>query len=39
VARQAEASGFALSLAHNAEGRVSFVLSGATGPGSQPAAA
>lgn len=41
VARHAEASGFVLELAHNAEGRVSFVLSGpvkAEGPPATQAA-
>ena len=32
VARQAEASGFSLVLAHNADGKVSFVLSGTINP-------
>ena len=32
VARHAEVSGFSLALAHNADGRVSFVLSGALKP-------
>ena len=32
VARHAQACGFSLALAHNAEGRVSFVLSGALNP-------
>jgi signal transduction histidine kinase len=39
VARQAEASGFALTLAHNADGKVAFVLFGATGPAAEPPAA
>ena len=32
VARQAEACGFTLALAHNADGKVSFLLSGVPGP-------
>jgi signal transduction histidine kinase len=39
VARQAEASGFALVLTHNEDGRVSFVLSGAFKPTAEPPAA
>ena len=39
VARQAEASGFALALARNEDGRVSFVLSGALRPAGEPPAA
>ncbi|MBE0627202.1 MAG: sensor histidine kinase [Burkholderiales bacterium] len=39
VARQAEACGYALELAHNAEGRVSFVLSGPLNPAARPPAA
>lgn len=38
AARQAEASGFALALAHNADGKVSFVLSGALKPVAGPPA-
>ena len=38
VARQAEARGYALALAHNAEGRVSFVLSGPLKAAAQPPA-
>lgn len=38
AARHAEASGFTLALAHNADGRVSFVLSGAIKPGAAPSA-
>lgn len=37
VARQAEAAGFTLALAHNADGKVSFVLSGVPGPAAGPA--
>jgi signal transduction histidine kinase len=39
VARHAEASGFTLALAHNADGEVSFVLSGALKPAAVPTAA
>jgi hypothetical protein len=39
VARHAEVSGFSLVLAHNADGKVSFVLSGALKPAAEPAAA
>ena len=39
VARQAEALGYSLVLAHNAEGRVSFVLSGPLKPDAEPPAA
>ncbi len=39
VARQAEVSGFTLALAHNADGKVSFVLSGAIKPVEGPPAA
>jgi hypothetical protein len=39
VARHAEASGFTLELAHNTDGKVSFVLSGALKPAAQPPAA
>jgi len=39
VARHAQASGFALELAHNAEGRVCFVLSGAIKPPAEPTTA
>jgi len=39
AARQAEASGFTLALAHNADGKVSFVLSGALRPVERPPAA
>jgi signal transduction histidine kinase len=39
VARHAEASGFILALAHNADGKVSFVLSGALKPAAEPPAA
>jgi hypothetical protein len=39
VARHAEASGYTLALAHNVDGKVSFVLSGAMKPrGEAPAA-
>ena len=36
VARHAEACGYALALAHNAEGMVSFVLSGPLKPAAEP---
>jgi len=36
VARHAEARGFELALAHNADGRVSFVLSGPLKPAAEP---
>jgi signal transduction histidine kinase len=39
VARHAEASGFTLALAHNADGKVAFVLSGGIEPAAEPAAA
>jgi len=39
VARHAEVSGFTLALAHNADGQVSFVLSGAIKPAAGPPAA
>jgi hypothetical protein len=39
AARHAEASGFTLGLAHNADGKVSFVLSGAIKPADGPPAA
>ncbi|MGP1675875.1 MAG: ATP-binding protein [Burkholderiales bacterium] len=39
VARHAEACGYSLVLAHNAEGKVSFVLSGPLKPANEPAAA
>ena len=39
VARHAEVSGFTLALAHNADGKVSFVLSGALKPAAEPPAA
>jgi signal transduction histidine kinase len=39
AARQAEASGFTLTLAHNTDGKVSFVLSGALKPAAEPPAA
>ena len=39
VARHAEVSGFTLALAHNADGEVSFVLSGALKPAAEPPAA
>ena len=39
VARHAETCGFALALAHNADGKVSFVLSGALKPATEPPAA
>ena len=39
VARHADACGYALALAHNADGRVSFVLSGPVKPAAQPPAA
>ncbi len=39
VARHAEVSGFSLSLAHNADGKVSFVLSGALKPAAESSAA
>ena len=39
VARQAEVSGFTLALAHNADGKVSFVLSGAIKPAAELPAA
>ncbi|MFA5914615.1 MAG: hypothetical protein WC830_13765 [Burkholderiales bacterium] len=39
VARHAQACGFSLVLAHNAEGRVSFVLSGALNPVAESPAA
>jgi signal transduction histidine kinase len=39
VARHAEVSGFSLALAHNADGKVSFVLSGALKPAEGPPAA
>jgi len=39
VARHAEVSGFSLALAHNVDGKVSFVLSGALKPAAKPAAA
>lgn len=38
VARHAETCGFALALAHNADGKVSFVLSGALKPAAEPPA-
>ncbi len=38
VARHAEVSGFSLALAHNADGKVSFVLAGALKPAAEPAA-
>ena len=38
VARHAEISGFSLALAHNADGNVSFVLSGALKPAAEPPA-
>jgi len=38
VARHAEVSGFTLALAHNADGKVSFVLSGALNPAAEPPA-
>ena len=38
VARHAETSGFTLALAHNADGKVSFVLSGALKPAAGPPA-
>lgn len=38
VARHAEVSGFSLTLAHNADGKVSFVLSGALKPTEGPPA-
>jgi hypothetical protein len=38
AARQAEASGFTLELAHNTDGKVSFVLSGVLKPAAQPPA-
>ena len=37
VARHAEACGYALTLAHNADGKVSFVLSGPLDPAAKPA--
>ncbi|MBP9804335.1 MAG: hypothetical protein KBE22_05450 [Candidatus Accumulibacter sp.] len=39
VARHAEACGYSLVLAHNTDGKVSFVLSGPLKPADQPAAA
>jgi sensor histidine kinase regulating citrate/malate metabolism len=39
VARQAESLGFILALAHNADSRVSFVLSGKPSPAPEPPAA
>ena len=39
VARHAEACGYSLALAHNADGKVSFVLSGAIKPAAEPPAA
>lgn len=38
VARQARACGYTLALAHNADGRVAFVLSGPVQAGEEPAA-
>ena len=38
VARHAEVSGFSLALAHNADGNVSFVLSGALKLAAEPPA-
>ena len=38
VARHAEVSGFSLALAHNADGNVRFVLSGALKPAAEPPA-
>ena len=39
VARHAEACGYSLALAHNADGKVSFVLSGPLKPAEGPPAA
>ncbi len=39
VARHAEACGYSLELAHNADGKVSFVLSGPLKPAAEPRAA
>ncbi len=39
VARHAEACGYSLVLAHNADGKVSFVLSGSINPAAEPPAA
>ena len=39
VARQAEACGYSLVMAHNTEGKVSFVLSGSLKPDAKPPAA
>jgi hypothetical protein len=38
VARHAEACGYSLALAHNADGKVVFVLSGALKPPGEPSA-